>query len=64
MIKREYKKMMMSETALGPNSQFSKIRNELSFWTFLKLKDDVFGPPLSDFTMMMMSPYKTLFFKK
>jgi hypothetical protein len=27
------------------------------------LKDDFFGPPLSDFTMMMMNPYKTYQFE-
>ncbi len=30
--------MMMGETTLGPNSQFKKIRNDLLFWTFLKIK--------------------------
>ncbi len=54
----------MGETTLGPNSQIQKIKNELSFWTFLKVKDDFFGPPLSDFTMMMMNPYKFFLKKK
>ncbi len=64
MITREQNKMMMGETTLGPNSKNLKIRNELSFWAiFYLLKDDFFGPPLSDFTMMMITPFNILYFK-